>query len=380
MFLFFKGQTSTQSVFSRMQSQADVLLSSKKTNFNPIQVDAQLPTWLKQSNNGQVSNFGIFLQSYYDWLSNNYGFTGINVMDIPSMMDIDSTPDFLLPHFIETYAPDIMGIYDLPDNEKPSDINIRNTIRNIKTELYQKKSNEDAFRSLMGSLFSIDPDTIQFSYPKRKILRLNAGALDWMTDSTYYGETGEYSNERYTIVGSYLNQGVFHDGKLWQDFSYIVTSDVNDDNPYYEAVVKETLHPTGLLGLYEKLESYSEGGYVPQAPLAVYEVTSVRNYKDYSLLSSGSLPICTGCTGTKPAPTFSFPADLGPNFASIRVSDLAIYRGSNESIGITCGLACTATGNINFDWYVDTNSYTNSLLTPEVPFDPDADGRFGIGG
>lgn len=374
MLIFFKGQTfSKQSAFQRIQAQADVVLASKKLNFNPIQVEAKIPSWLKQETNNKISGLGQFLQAYYDWISNDYGYTGVNVLDIPSLMDIDETSEFLLPHFINTYASDISGIYNLPEDERPTDTNIKNTIKNIKTEIYQRKSNEDAFRSLMGSLFSIDPEEIQFTYPKRKILRLNGGILDWMVDSPYYGITGEYSSERYTIVGSHLNQGVFQDGAMWQEFSYILTSEIPDTNPYYEAVVKETLHPAGLLGLYEKVERFSEGGFEP-GPISTYENPKISNYYPYTLGSIGTLNKCSGCTGPLfragwTFPTFVYPGTWdeeimnGPsaNFGSIRIFDFFELNsiggaGSpNDFIGTSCEYACSATGSADFLWYIITD-------------------------
>lgn len=374
MLIFFKGKTSSpQGIFGSMSAQAESALASKKSNFNPVQVQGQIPEWMKKTEENTSSGLGLFLQSYYDWLVNSYGFTGVNVLDFSKLMDIDETPDFLLKHFIESYAPDILGIYDLPQDLMPTPENIRNTLTNIKTEVYQRKSNEEAFRSLMGSLFSIDPETIRISYPKRKILRLNAGILDWMTDSTYYGTTGEYSNDRYTIVGSHLNQGILPDGQMWQDFSYVLSSEIDDSNPYYEAVVKETLHPAGLLGIYEKLETYSEGGFDP-GPGSYYEIPKISNYYPYTLGSVETLPQCSGCTTTSEFfragwtfPTFQYPSwssviagrGVTKPFGNILINDFFyelktnnLYESPNYFIGTNCNLTCTATGSAAFDWFV----------------------------
>lgn len=394
MLIFFRQQASSpQSVFAAMQSQADLALTSKRSKFNPVQIDSQIPSWLKQETNNKVSGMAQFLQAYYDWLTNSYGYTGVNVMDISDLVDIDETPEFLLSHFIETYAPDIKGIYNLAENERPTETNIRNTIKNIRTELYQRKSTEEAFRSLMGSLFSIDPETIQFSYPKRKILRLNAGILDWMVDSTYYGATGEYSSERYTVVGSHLNQGVMPDGKMWQEFSYLLTSEIDDSNPYYEAVVKETLHPAGLLGLYEKVETYSEGGYDP-GPVVIYESPRISNYYPYTLGSTGTLNKCSGCTGPLfkagwTFPTFVYPGTWdeeiinGPsaNFGSIIIKDfyqlnsILGFPSPNDNIGTTCGFPCGICGSVEYAWSVGVGEQFEGDAYTEIPipefFSPD---------
>lgn len=371
IFFFFAGKTSPVSVFESMSSQADTLLSLKKKNYNPVQIEGQIPTWLRENSDTKMSGMGQFLQGYYDWLANEYGFEGVNLMNMAALFDIDETPEFLLPHFIETYAPDIKGLYDLPEEIRPSGQNIRNTIKNIKNEIYQKKSNEDAFRSLIGSLFSVNPETIKFAYPKRKILRLNGGILDWMTDTEHYGFTGEYSPDRYTVVGSHLNQGVMPDGKMWQEFSYLITSEIDDSYAYYESVVKEMLHPVGLLGIYEKLESYSEGGYSP-GPVTTVEVPKIANYYPYTLGSVSTLPICSGCTGNLFVSGWTFPTFVYPSwadsimasgytkpFGEIKLSDFmyqlsttATGGSPNERIGTNCTLSCGATGTIDFTWTV----------------------------
>lgn len=383
MILFFAGstQSSPTAIFNNMKKAADSAISNERFIFNPVRVDSQVPIWLKKNN----SLLPVFLQSYYDWLASVYGYTGVGVMELSKLADISESPEITIPHFVEMYAPDIKGIYDLPEDLQPSNDNIRKTIINIRQEIYQRKSNEDAFKSLMVSLFGISSDTIKISYPKRKLMRLNAGRLDWMSNSDYYGTTGEYSNERYTMVGSHLNQGVFQDGGMWQDFSYVLTSEIDDSNPYYEAVVKETLHPAGLLGLYEKVERFSEGGFEP-GPIVTYENPKISNYYPYTLGSTGTLNRCSGCVGSLfrtgwTFPTFVYPSwdDLignGPSadFGSIIIRDffeLNSADGSaspNDLIGTTCGFACGACGAVEFSWEVGVDEpYTGENVYTEVP-------------
>lgn len=368
MIIFFAGltQPTSTAVFNNMKKAADLAILNERFIFNPVRVDSQVPVWLKR-NNSLMPNF---LQSYYDWLSSLYGYTGVGIMDLSTLADISESPEFTLPHFVEMYAPDIKRIYEIPEDLQPSPENIRKTIINIRQEIYQRKSNEDAFKSLMASLFEITADTIRFSYPKRKILRLNAGLLEWMSNSEYYGTTGEYSEERYTMVGSHLNQGVLPDHGMWQDFSYLVTSEIDDSNPYYEAVVKETLHPAGIVGLYEKIEKFSEGGFVP-SPVVDYEIPQIAHYYPYTLGSSTSLPKCSGCSGSLfvsgwTFPTFVYPSwdyeisTIGPsaNFGSIILRDFFTLNSAtgsispNDIIGTSCVSACTATGSASFTWSV----------------------------
>lgn len=367
MFLLLKQSPSltAKGLYQNMQANIEFTLDKRKINFNPIQVNTQVPQWLNDNHPMFVS----FVQYYYDWLVDSYGNTGTNVMDMSQLFDIDEAPEFLLPNYIRTYAPDLIGIYDIGVTYQPTPEQIRRTITNIKTELYQRKSNEDAFRTLMPSLFGISADTIKISYPKRKLMRLNAGRLDWMTNSDYYGITGEYSPERYTMIGSHLNQGVFPDSGMWQDFSYLLTSEIDDSNPYYEAVVKETLHPAGLLGLYEKLEKYSEGDYVAEPP-SDYEIPKVVNYYPYNLTSANTLYKCSGCTGSASRvgwlyPTFVYPswdieiAAANPaDFGSILIKDffeLNSQSGSvspNDLIGTDCNYPCGFSGDAELEWSV----------------------------
>jgi hypothetical protein len=351
-----------------MQANSASALDIKKQNFNPVQVKNQIPFWLTK----ESSNFTRFLQLYYDWLANSFGYSGANVMDIAKLFDVDETPEFLLPNFVKNYAPDIQGIYNIDPENRPTPEQIRRTIKNIKTELYQRKSNEDAFRTLMSSLFGITADTIRISYPKRKLMRLNGGRLDWMINTDYYGVTGEYSQDRYTMVGSHLNQGVLPDSNMWQDFSYVLSSEIDDSNPYYEAVVKETLHPAGILGLYEKIERYSEGDYEP-GPIENYEIPKVANYYPYNLQSTATLPRCTGCTGELSFngwkyPTFEYPSwDLEissktpVDFGDITLNDfftLSPVEGQvwpNDEIGTSCVISCGESGDIEFKYSINND-------------------------
>lgn len=377
MIIFLLGKTLTSGpvAFEQMLQVSDTFLQKKKKNFDPIQVDTQVPFWMKRNTSGS-SRSGIidFLQSYYDWLSEGYLINNGNVMDLKNLADVSTTPEGLLPAFITSYAPDLIGIYDLPQDQIPSATNIRETINNIRGEIYQKKSTEDAFRSLLTSLFSKDPEQTTFWYPKRKLMRLNGGRLPSMADDDLFGVTGEYStasgSERYTIVGNYLNQGVLQDGNMWQEFSYIVTTDM--DTPYYESVVKETLHPAGFLAIFEAKEVYSEGDYGVETP-PDEEVAYIRNYYPYTLGSFETLPRCSGCTGalsktgwlfpTHVYPTWDVEIAAGPSadFGSIifdhfwKLNSATGSASPNDIIGMDCVAACGLSGFAAFAWGVIRN-------------------------
>lgn len=373
MIIFFLGKTLTSGplAFQEMLQVSDSFLQKKKKNFDPVQVETQVPFWMKRNTTTNTKSAIIdFLQSYYDWLAEGYVIDGGNIMDLKGLADISTTPEGLLPSFINSYAPDLIGIYDLNEDQIPSATSIRETINNIRTEIYQRKSTEDAFRSLLASLFSKDPEQITFWYPKRKLMRLNGGRLPFMADDEFFGVTGEYSSERYTIVGNYLNQGVLQDGQMWQDFSYIVATDLTA--PYYETVVKDTLHPAGFLAIFETKEVYSEGDYEVVTP-PDEEIAYVRNYYPYTLGSFETLPRCSGCTGalskagwlfpTHVYPTWDVEIAAGPSadFGSIifdhfwKLNSATGSASPNDIIGMNCMAACGLSGSAAFAWEVVRN-------------------------
>lgn len=314
-------------------------LATKKNNLSPVQVESQVPYWMRINSDGYGNHSLMinFLSSYYEWLSNEYGYENTSMFDMTRLSDINEAPEYLLPHFIKFYAPDIQKLYDLPPNQKPTDKQIRATIENIRTELYQRKSTEVCFKSFLFSLFGIDPSTVNIIYPKTKLMR----------------------------SGSYLNQGVLQDGKMWQEYSYIIQSEVDDSNPYYETVLKETIHPAGLLGFFEKEEIYEEDSDEEEDYIE-YEIPMVANYYPYTLGSFESLPFCTGCSSGYPLfetgwtfPTFEYPdwslyINQAP-FGNIIISTFMTELGStsdspNDNIGTRCDLICGSTGSVFFTW------------------------------
>jgi hypothetical protein len=370
----------------RMQENASLYITQRKENLNPIQVEAQVPLWMKQNGDGYNNpSFMIhFLKYYYDWMANDYGYESVNIFDLAKLADIYETPDFLLPNFIKTYGIDLYGLYGLTGDKAPSTYEIRRTLDSIRKEVYQRKSTEIAYKSLMSSLFGINDFYVTIKYPKRKLMRLNSGVFSWMSNgmnpqsASLLGSTGEYSNERFTLVGSYLNQGVLQDGKMWQDYSYIIDSPVDDSDPYYEDILKQALHPAGLLGFFEQTERFEETSAGDVNSYYDYEMPMIANYYPYTLGSFESLPFCTGCTSSYPLfrtgwtfPTFVYPtwADeivlrgVTKPFGNILVSDF-IFRLSttatggspNDDIGTECVYCCGSTGTVSFSWTVYRNS------------------------
>jgi hypothetical protein len=235
-------------------------------------------------------------------------------------------------------------------------------------------------------LFGINDFYVTIKYPKRKLMRLNGGVFSWMSNgmnpqsASLLGSTGEYSNERFTLVGSYLNQGVIQDGRMWQDYSYVIDSPVDDSNPYYESIIKETLHPAGLLGFFEQTERFEETSTGDVNSYYDYEIPMIANYYPYTLGSFQTLPFCSGCTGSLQVSGWTFPTFVYPTWADeiilrgvtspfgniilsdflFRLSTTATGGSPNDSIGTDCIYSCGLTGSIAFSWivYRDSLPYT----------------------
>lgn len=407
MLFGFSSNPSTTTVFNEMNTVATSFLETKRNKFNPIQIESQVPYWMIKNSDGygNPSMMIPFLQIYYDWLTETFGYDSVNIFDMRQLFDISETPSFLLPSFVKTYAPDISGIFNLQESLKPKDSSIRNTITNIKTEIYEYKSNELAFYRLMSSLFNINPDTISITYPKTKIMRLNGGLLPWMSfgsnpeGANFIGSTGSYSNERYSLIGSYLNSSVLQDGNLWQEYSYVINSEIDDSNPYYAQIVKQTLHPAGLAGFFEQKISFEEQSGNTGGEIFDYEVPIIAYYYPYTLGSTASLPKCSGCTGSLHVagwtfPTFVYPTwdieigmDNPPVFGMINVYDFFTLQSTNgnqspnDAIGILCTFACEATGDANILWDAAQNSEINNPRIDETYTTDSLENqpRFGIG-
>lgn len=409
MYLFGQTLSSTTSVFDGMNNNATSYLSKRRTKYNPIQIESQVPFWMIKNGDGygNPSTMIYFLQYYYEWLAEKYGYETGNIFEITKLFDVSETPSYILPHMVNVYAPDIKGIYNLDESERPSDSAIRNTIYSIKTELYENKSTEVAYHRLMGSLFSIDPDSITIKYPKRRLMRLNGGLLPWMSTGVnsesagFVGSTGEYSNERFSLVGSYLNSSVLQDGNLWQEYSYVIDSEIDDTNPYYVDVIKETLHPAGLLAFFEQNERYAEESDPTENQFFDYESPVIANYYPYGVTSTETLPPCTGCTGERSEPGWSHPTFVFPNWdQKIKARNVAIFGdiqvlnefvnlksepnkfSPNDIIGTECEYTCNYVGGVSFYGLCGGllaqpfNGITMALVESEIKFFNDSDFGF----
>jgi hypothetical protein len=219
--------------------------------------------------------------------------------------------------------------------------------------------------------------------------------------SQFMGSTGEYSNERYSLIGSYLNNGVLYDNNLWQEYSYVVDSPIDESNVYYEETVRTTLHPAGFKAFFEKRELFAEVAPPDIGQESVYEIPVVANYYPYRLDSVESLDRCAGCTGESSVSGWETPTFVFPNwdikiknrnvetFGGIQIlSEFTVLTSSpgtespNNIIGNDCDYACGFFGNVHFYGrcggleYQPYTGITMALTNSEIKFYNDSEFGF----
>ena len=279
-----------------------------------VDVRHLFPYWIveRSGSTTSTSHFITFVQSYYDWLYTKSGYelssnTLFHKSGMGEMIDIEYSPVGFLDKFIFTYAPDL-STHTIEETETETSVRIRTLIRNIRSNLYQKKSNEEAYRYFFQSLFGVAGSDIEISYPKKNIMRLNGGRFaEWPAEGY---STGYYELTR-NLGGSFLN-GDFkiQDSYWYQDFSYLIKAgiDVVDENtglPVYYEDLNTMLHPAGLKGFFEKTVQ----DYIPpddhDGGLAHGEQPTLSNYFPYRLHydvnmmgQTGTGIACIGCSGS----------------------------------------------------------------------------------
>ena len=309
------------------QSQELVLPS---VNSEPSVVDVKhlFPLWIldRHSETSNVNSFMIdFVQSYYDWLysSQGYGFGRYEIGTIPflKLIDIDQTPREYLKHFTFTYAPGFNNqqIFQFSGSGTSSEF-IRNFIKGIRDNFYQKKGTESSYEYFFRTLYGVEEfDEHWIEYPKKYILRLNGGKpfgyagiqgvppLVWENGGGWQsapeediGSGVDYDTLQ-DLSYSVLNVHVIQDSNWYQDYSYIIkteTVDPETGEPVYSDTLKELVHPAGLKAFYE----VSLEDYIPpttyEEDFQVCEEPMVGNYFPFRLSSTTGFTACVGCSGS----------------------------------------------------------------------------------
>jgi hypothetical protein len=272
-----------------------------------IDVRHIFPYWIieRSTTTPATNHFVNFVQNYYDWLYTKSGYelsSGgmFHNSGMGKMIDVEYSSVKLLDKFIFSYASGL-STHNIEDKETDTSRRIRNLITNIRTNLYQKKSNEEAFRYFFQSLFGVAGSDVTISYPKKNIMRLNGGRFaEWPSEGY---STGYYELTR-NLGGSFLN-GDFkiQDSYWYQDFSYLIKAgiDVVDENtglPVYYEDLTTMLHPVGMKGFFEKTVQ----DYIPpddhEGGISHGEQTRLSNYFPYRLTDSAGITVCVGCSGS----------------------------------------------------------------------------------
>ena len=265
-----------------------------------VDVKHLFPYWiLERSESSSPNNYLVnFVQSYYDWLYTKSGYelstTSLHSVGLRKILDIENTPVEFLKHFSFTYASGFsnwfIGATAGPEGTDTTE-NVRSLIGGIRQNLYQQKSNEEAYKYFFQSLFGSDGSDISLSYPKMNIMRLNGGRFgDWES------VTG--------LGGSLLNSSAkLQDSDWYQDFSYLLKAgvDIVDEDtglPVYYNDLQTMLHPSGLKGFFEKTvqdyipsDDYDGGILQGENPI-------LGNYFAYRLSNTTGYTACIGCCGS----------------------------------------------------------------------------------
>ena len=267
-----------------------------------IDIRHSFPFWIleqAESDSGE-SYFVDFIQEYFNWLYSKSGFelnkTEFHLSGLGKLIDIDSTSVKFLPRISYSYASGISSLFNYENRE----LDVVSFLKNIRENLYQKKSTEESYRYFFQTLFK--SASIQLSYPKENIFRLNQGRFEgW---STYIPEGGSTAAASKTLGPSFLNsESKIQDSDWYQDFSYLVKAgiDANPDTglPIYYEELNSMLHPAGLKGFFERVIS----DYVPPNnalnDIYVGEMTKLSNYFAYRLTDSSGYSACMGCSGSE---------------------------------------------------------------------------------
>jgi hypothetical protein len=347
-------------LFNTLQSLDDVFFGSCQTQKD---ITNQIPLWVVfekeklQSQGLQSTTIFDFLQKYYDWLycdtTDGAGYQlGNKLLDL---IDIDKTKNEFARRLSEIYA---TGLIENSNNQIELD-NIKNFVKNIRKNFYQKKSTVDGIRYFFRTLYDVPEENIAIEYPKKFLLRLNGGKF-YDENFVFSGATGNY-DEINTLSGSYLNYSRIQDGNFYQDYSYLLKVGMLSEK--YRDAYKVMAHPAGLKVIYEKtLEDYI-GPSEDYSSEDTCQNTFLKNYAPYQFIydytnsvlgvsgdvSYYGLHRCTGCSGfgAYNAPTYVFPnwntnEPIGNNFKDVIINHMfrLCYDPINivnPNAGMTCG-------------------------------------------
>ena len=324
-----------------------------------IDIRHMFPRWILDRN--ADGNMVKFVQAYYDWLYNKADYelstTRFHTVGLRKLIDLEETPVKFLKHFTYTYAsgfPEhILGATtEAGDN---TDF-VRDFIKGIRANFYQKKSTEEAYQYFFQTLYGVD-NPVDFFYPKKWILRLNGGRFSDWPIAPIGGNLG----------GSYLNGPyVIQDSNWYQNYSYLMKAGIEDEAganefidpetglPVYDELMKSLLHPAGLKGFFEKTEI----DYIPpddyEGGVDVCETAVLGNYFPYRMADGpDTIAQCMGCSGS--GFTYAGYTGMYNNIAPEGLSADTLTGGYGFTYGD--GWAMAGDGSISADFHIPTFHY-----------------------
>ena len=261
------------------------------TNFD---ISRYIPLWVvyekqERISNGETTPISIFdfLQKYYNWLYCDLEGGGQYDLSqaLIDLIDIEKTKREYYKRFLFSFVPGVEET--VLDNV--TDASFERFIKDIRKNLYLRKTNVDSIIYFFKTLFEVDENNIKIYFPKENILRLNGGKF-YSDLFSFGGDTGNYSSIN-NLGGSSLNLARLQDSDWIQDFSYLLKTGLEKD--VYVDMYKETLHPAGLRVVFEKeISDYAGPGEGEDTNL-ICEFPALKNYTPYRLGTTYSTSIGT---------------------------------------------------------------------------------------
>ena len=305
-----------------------------------LDITTQIPYWVvieKEEKGGEALTVFDFIQKYYDWLYCEEVCGGSDYLlenKLLDIIDIEKTKQSYRKRLYYSYFPEYRDGEELSiGGAVVTDDTIAKFVKGIKLKFYVKKGSLESLKYFFKSLFSLE--NVQVRYPKKLILRLNAGAFfnsNFNFRGSTYDQTLELENRENEIVGSYLNHNIIQDGSLYTDYSYIVNAGSQGINITYQDLFKRIIHPAGLNAFLElDIDNYEppgstyvdEGNFCENNPLLInyypYQLNTEYVDEDFFLRISGGvsyygLTYTRGCTLT--GPTINKPCHFFPTWAN----------------------------------------------------------------
>lgn len=305
-----------------------------------LDISTQIPYWVvieKEEKGGEALTVFDFIQKYYDWLYCEEVCGGSDYLlenKLLDIIDIEKTKQSYRKRLYYSYFPEYQDGEELSiDGVVVTDDTIAKFVKGIKLKFYVKKGSLESLKYFFKSLFSLEDVLVR--YPKKLILRLNAGAFfnsNFNFKGSTYDQTLELENRENEIVGSYLNHSIIQDGSLYTDYSYIVNAGSGGINVTYQDLFKRIIHPAGLNAFLElDIDNYEPPGstyvdasvFCENGPLLInyypYQLNTEYVDEDFFLRISGGisyygLTYTRGCTLV--GPIINKPCHFFPTWAN----------------------------------------------------------------